>query len=311
MKPPTLVQLLKYKRIIAAPGAWDALSARFIARNGFPAVYLTGYGTTASLLARPDIGFITLPDLCGVVRNIHNAVDVPLIADAESGFGNAVNLTRVVREYEQAGASAIHLEDQVVPKRNAGQEMPQVCAAEEHVAKIRLAVKIRSSNDFLIIGRTDCLERHGLSEAVRRGNAYRKAGADMVFVHGLRTADELKEVGRAVQGPKLVNYSALTLSAQRDPPTIAQLQKWGYSVVIFAIEPLFSAALALQRVLTHLKTGGPVAALRAAMIGKEDLEQALDASVYRKLEDSFLPKEATWRGNKKGSSGKNGERQRQ
>jgi 2,3-dimethylmalate lyase len=294
VKKANLAALLKRKKIVVAPGAWDALSARLIARHGFPAVYLTGYGTTASLLARPDIGFVTLSDMCGVVRNIANAIDVPLIADAESGFGNAVNITRVVREYEQAGAAAIHLEDQVVPKRFGGEDTPQVVPAEEHAAKIRIAVKSRRSPDFLIIGRTDCVERLGLDEAVRRGNAYRKAGADIIFVHGIKTAEEIREVGRAVRGPKLVNYSALTLSGHAAPPTVQDLENWGYSIAIFAIEVLFSAAgaarRALQTIAEGVRTGdGVVEALRPSMMGKSDLESLLDAAAYREMEEVFLP----------------------
>jgi 2-methylisocitrate lyase-like PEP mutase family enzyme len=296
VKKRDLGALLKKGKIVIAPGAWDALSARFIARHGFPAVYLTGYGATASLLARPDIGLVTLSDMCGVVRNICNAIDVPLIADAESGFGNAVNLTRVVREYEQAGAAAIHLEDQVVPKKYGGEHTPPVVPCEDHAAKIRIAVRSRRSDDFLIIGRTDCLERFGLDEAIRRGNAYRKAGADIIFVHGIRTPMELREIGRAIRGPKLVNYSALTLSGHADLPTVSDLEKWGYSIVIYAIEVLFSAARALRSALQIITEGvrtkdGAAFALRSGMMAKSDFEDFLDTGTYRELEDAFLPRE--------------------
>jgi len=291
-----LKALLARRTLIVAPGAYDALSARMIAAHGFPAIYLTGYGTTASLLGRPDIGFITLPDLCGVVRAICQTIDVPVIADAESGFGNAVNLTRTVREYEMAGAAAIHLEDQVVPKRYGGQETPQVVPAEEHAARIRLAVRTRRSDRFLIIGRTDCLPRLGLTEAIRRGNQYRAAGADIVFVHGISTPEELREVGKEVRGPKLVNYSALTLSSQDAPPSFGDLRRWGYSIVILAIEPLFAAARAANGALAALlrcaKEGvSPAGDLRALMMPKGEFEAFLAPQDYRGLEDAHLPRE--------------------
>lgn len=289
MKKPDLSSLLKSRKIILAPGAYDAFSARLIARQGFPAVYLTGSGVTASLLGRPDLGFVTLTDMCGVVRNICQMIDIPLIADAESGFGNAVNLTRTVREYEMAGASAIHLEDQIVPKRFGGEETPQVVPMEEHVSKIKLAVKSRSKESFLIIGRTDCIGRYGLDEAIRRGNAYREAGADIIFVHGISTVKELREVGRFMHGPKLINYTALTLSDLHDLPRMDDLQQWGYAIVIFAIEPLFAAAKGLSDILQSLTTGDPTAALRQKMIALDDFNTMLDTGEFQKLEDLHLP----------------------
>lgn len=290
MRKSTLKTLLKSGTMIVAPGAYDAFSARLIAQQGFPAVYLTGYGTTASLLARPDIGFVSLNDMCGVVRNICQLIDVPLIADAESGFGNAVNLLRTVREYEQAGAAAIHLEDQIVPKRHGDSPVPQVVPCDEHAARIRCAVKARRSSDFLIIGRTDCLQGLGLDEAIRRGNEYRNAGADIIFIHGIATREELRAVGRTVHGPKLVNYSALSLSDDPSPPTVAELHAMGYSIVIFAIEPLFAAVKGLRSMMEILKRMGPVHALRACMAGKDLVEETLDTASYAALETSFLPR---------------------
>lgn len=289
MKHRDLSSLLKSRTVIVAPGAYDAFSARLIARHGFPAVYLTGYGTTASLLARPDIGFITLNDMCGVVRSICQVIDVPLIADAESGFGNAVNLVRTVREFEQAGASAIHLEDQLVPKRNAGSSWPQVVPCDEHASRIRLAVKSRRRSGFLIIGRTDCIQSLGLDEAIRRGNAYRDAGADIIFIHGIASPEELREVGRAVRGPKLVNYSALSLSTDPAPPSVAKLHSLGYSIVIFAIEPLFAAVKGLSAMVETLATGGSADSIRARMAGRTYVEEALAVSDYKALEASYLP----------------------
>jgi 2-methylisocitrate lyase-like PEP mutase family enzyme len=292
MKTRTLSSLLKSGKTIVAPGAYDAFSARLIADQGFPAVYLTGYGTTASLLARPDIGFITLNDMCTVVRNICNVIDVPLIADAESGFGNAVNLARTVREYEQAGASAIHLEDQVVPKRDGDSLTPAVVPCDEHASRIRCAVKCRRSSDFLIIGRTDCIQGLGLAEAIRRGNEYRKAGADIIFIHGIATREELRAVGKAVRGPKLVNYSALSLGGDPSPATIAELQAMGYAIVIFAIEPLFAAVKGMVSLLEVLSGKGSAQEMRDLMAAKDVVEQTVDASSYRALEASYLPRAA-------------------
>jgi 2-methylisocitrate lyase-like PEP mutase family enzyme len=253
-------------------------------------VYLTGCGTTASLLARPDIGFISLNDMCGVVRNICQVIEAPLIADAESGFGNAVNLTRTVREFEQAGAAAIHLEDQIVPKRHGGSPVPQVVPCEEHAARIRLAVKSRRRSDFLIIGRTDCIQGHGLDEAIRRGNEYRGAGADIIFIHGITSRQELRAVGAAVRGPKLVNYSTLTLSPDPSPPSVAELEALGYAIVIFAIEPMFAAVKGMLGMLQLIDRRESAQKIRARMAGKNLVEQTLDAEAYRALEAAYLPR---------------------
>ncbi len=289
MKRRDLSSLLKSGKVIVAPGAYDAFSARLIARHGFPAVYLTGYGTTASLLARPDIGFVTLNDMCGVVRSICQVIDVPLIADAESGFGNAVNLVRTVQEYERAGASAIHLEDQVVPKRHADSPWPEVVPCDEHAARIRCAVKSRRSSGFLVIGRTDCIQGLGLDEAIRRGNVYRRAGADIIFIHGIASREELRAVGRAVRGPKLINYSALSLSNDPSPPSVAELHSLGYAIVIFAIEPLFAAVKGLMSMVESLATGNGIEDIRGRMSGKKAVEDVLGVSDTALLESAYLP----------------------
>jgi 2-methylisocitrate lyase-like PEP mutase family enzyme len=288
---PSLARLLARRRTVLAPGAYDALSARMIAQHGFPAVYLTGYGTTASLLGLPDLGLVTLTEMAQVVRNICQVIDVPLIADGEAGFGNAVNAARAVRVYEQAGAAAIHLEDQILPKRARGAATPRVVPAEEHADIIRLAARSRRRDDFLIIGRTDCLEGLGLDEAIRRGNAYRAAGADLVFVHGIATRKELREVGRAVRGPKVVNYSALTLSDQRLPARIAELHAWGYAVVICAVEPLFAAAKAVEGMLRTLSAGGSAHRVRGQMASRGDMERTLERERFQHLEERYLARQ--------------------
>jgi 2-methylisocitrate lyase-like PEP mutase family enzyme len=194
-----------------------------------------------------------------------------------------------VREYEQAGASAIHLEDKIVPKKNADSRWPQVVPSEEHASRIRLAVKSRRSSGFLIIGRTDCIQGLGLDEAIRRGNAYRRAGADIIFIHGISSRKELREVGRAVRGPKLVNYSALSLSDDPSPPSAAELHSLGYSIVIFAIEPLFAAVKGLMSMVESLTERGKAEKIRACMAAKDRVEDVLGVSSYKALEAAYLP----------------------
>ena len=192
---------------ILAPGAYDALTARLIEQAGFPAVYMTGFGTSASLLGRPDVGLLTMSQMVDNARRIVQAVDVPVIADADTGYGNPLNVIRTVQEYELAGVSAIHMEDQVTPKKCGHMENKQVIAATEMIEKIQAAVEARRSDDFLIIARTDARAVEGLDSAVRRARAYREAGADILFIEAPQNEEEVALVARAFPGvPLLFNY---------------------------------------------------------------------------------------------------------
>src|SRR3984957_14197370 len=175
--PHQLRELLAGDETVVAPGAYDALSARLIEQAGFPAVYMTGFGTSASLLGRPDVGLLTLSQMVDNARRIAQAVDVPVIADADTGYGNPLNVIHTVQEYELAGVSAIHIEDQITPKKCGHMENKQVIAASEMVEKIHAAIGARCSSDFLIIARTDARAVEGLDSALRRARMYREAGA--------------------------------------------------------------------------------------------------------------------------------------
>src|SRR3984957_10972167 len=177
-----LRKLIAGRETIVAPGAYDALSARIIEQAGFPAVYMTGFGTSASLLGRPDVGLLMMTQMVDHARRLAQAVDVPLIADADTGYGNALNVIRTVQEYEQAGVAALHIEDQIMPKKCGHMENKQVIAASEMVEKIHAATEARSSPDFLIIARTDSRAVEGLDSALRRARRYRAAGGELLFV---------------------------------------------------------------------------------------------------------------------------------
>lgn len=172
--------------LVVAPGAYDALSARLVEAAGFPAVYMTGFGTTASLLGRPDVGLLTMTEMVQAASRIRSVVEVPVIADADPGYGNALNVIRTVREYEAAGVAAIHLEDQVAPKRCGHLEGKRVVPASTMADRLRAAVAARSDPDFLLIARTDARAVEGLDAAIDRARRYREAGADMLFVEALQ-----------------------------------------------------------------------------------------------------------------------------
>src|ERR671937_1599063 len=199
----SLRELLERSEPLLAPGAYDALGARLIEAAGFRAVYMTGFGTAASVLGRPDVGLLGMSEMVDNARRIVEAVDVPVIADANTGYGNPINVIRTVQEYERAGVAAIHIEDQLAPKKCGHMEGKQLIPCQEMVQKIRAAVAARRSPDFLLIARTDARAVEGLDATLARARAYREAGADVLFVEAPQTVDELRTVAQALQGTSL------------------------------------------------------------------------------------------------------------
>ena len=251
---PRLAEHVRGREAILAPGAYDALTARIIEQAGFPAVYMTGFGTSASLLGRPDVGLLTMSQMADNARRIAQAVDVPVIADADTGYGNALNVIRTVQEYESAGVSAIHIEDQVMPKKCGHMENKQVIPASEMAEKIHAAVEARRSGDFLIIARTDARAVEGLDQALRRAHAYREAGADILFVEAPQNKDEVAQVARAFPDvPLLFNWAE---GGKTPPMRLEELKELGYRIVIFPISALLTAAKAVRAVLAEIKAEG-------------------------------------------------------
>jgi carboxyvinyl-carboxyphosphonate phosphorylmutase len=251
---PRLTELLHAQEPILAPGAYDALTARLIEQGGFPAVYMTGFGTSASLLGRPDVGLLTMSQMVDNARRIAQAVDVPVIADADTGYGNPLNVIRTVQEYELAGVSAIHIEDQVMPKKCGHMENKQVIAAAEMIEKIRAAVEARRSSEFLITARTDARAVEGLDSALRRARAYSEAGADILFVEAAQNEDEVAQVARAFPNvPLLFNWAE---GGKTPPLPLERLKELGYRIIIFPISALLTAAKAVRGILAEIKTEG-------------------------------------------------------
>jgi 2-methylisocitrate lyase-like PEP mutase family enzyme len=201
-----LAQLLRQPGLLVAPGCHDALGARIIQQAGFKAVYMTGNGLSASLLGAPDIGLLTMSEMIARGRGIASAIDVPLIADADTGYGNLNNVVRTIQEYEAAGVAAVHLEDQVTPKKCGAMKGLALVSAEEHADKIRAAVAARKDPDFLIIGRSDARIPNGFNDALRRGQLYAEAGADLVLLEMLQSVDEMREAVASIGKPLVFNY---------------------------------------------------------------------------------------------------------
>ena len=224
----SLKGMLGSGRMTIAPGAYDCITARLVEQAGYAAVYMTGAGTSIAH-GLPDYGLLTMTEMVANARRITSTIAVPLIADSDTGYGNELNMYRTVQEYERAGVAAIHVEDQVFPKKCGHLEDKELISLEDYVAKIRAAVAARQSSDFTIIARTDSRAGHGLDEAVRRANAAIEAGAEMAFVEAPQTLAEVEAVPKLVKGPCLLNIVSGGKTRNVD---FADAERMGYAVAI-------------------------------------------------------------------------------
>ena len=249
--PARLRELLAVGEPVLAPGAYDALSARLVEAAGFDVVYMPGFGTAAGRLGRPDVGLLDLSEMLDNVRRIVAAVDVPVVADADTGYGNAINVIRTVQEYERAGVSAMHLEDQVAPKRCGHMDGKTCVPVDEFESKVRAAVDARSEDGPLIIARTDARASEGFDAAIERAHRYRAAGADLLFVEALQGVDEIARVATELADvPLLFNW----VEGGKTPPIpLGQIAEWGFALVIFPITTLLAATGAMQRTLAAIR----------------------------------------------------------
>ncbi len=248
-----LRQRLAKKELLVAPGVYDGISARIADQMGFEALYMTGYGTVASNLGLPDAGIATYNDMVGRVGVIAGGTKSPLIADGDTGYGGLLNVQYTVRGYEKAGAVAIQLEDQEFPKKCGHMLGRRVVPIEDMVDKIKVAVASRDSDDFLIIARTDSRTTHGLDEALRRMEAYDRAGADILFIESPESLDEMRKIGQTFGKPLLANMVEGGRTPIADRKTLEEL---GYSIAIFPAFGFLAAGEALRQVYRHLKENG-------------------------------------------------------
>jgi 2-methylisocitrate lyase-like PEP mutase family enzyme len=247
----TLRELLASDEPFVAPGAYDALSARLVEQAGFPAVYMTGFGASASLLGRPDVGLLSFAEMVDHARRLVQAVDLPLIADADNGYGNHLNVMRTIREYEAAGVAALHIEDQVAPKRCGHMAGKQVIPQGEMVEKVRAAMEARQG-ELVIIARTDARAVEGLDAALERARAYREAGADVLFVEAPEDESEIEAIAAAFPDTPLVFNS---VDGGRTPQLpLERLKELGFSIVLRPVATLFAATRAVQEMLRNDET---------------------------------------------------------
>jgi 2-methylisocitrate lyase-like PEP mutase family enzyme len=280
----TLRALVSARRGLLVPGAANALSARIIAELGFEAVYITGAGITNTFLGIPDLGFIGLPEIIQHTAAIRDCVDLPIIVDADTGFGNAINVRHSVRGLERAGANAIQLEDQVMPKRCGHFTGKDVAPASEMVTKIRAAVEARQSEDFLIIARTDARAVHGFQAAIDRAGQYIAAGADMTFVEAPESLDEVRRIPQLLAVPQLIN---MVIGGKTPIIAASDLAAMGYGVVLYANAALQGAILGMQNALGELKRNGRIDETSAAVAGFEERQRLVQKPLFDALERKY------------------------
>jgi len=252
-KAHALRGLLAKGEFILAPGIYDGISARVADRMGFPALYMTGYGATASALGLPDAGLATYSDMVGRAEMICSITDTPLIADADTGYGGLLNVRRTVQGYEAAGVAAIQIEDQETPKKCGHTPGRRVVPAEEMVLKIKVAVEARRHDDTMIVARTDARTGHGLDEALRRARLYDEAGADVIFVESPESEAELERIGKEVTKPLLANMVEFGKTPRVEAD---RLKKWGFNLAIYPGLGFSVAAEAMRQAWMHLKDKG-------------------------------------------------------
>jgi 2,3-dimethylmalate lyase len=277
-------QLEDKNKIIVLPGVFDALSAKIAEHVGFEAMFQTGYGSAASLLGMPDFGLLNSGETVDNAMRIIRAVNVPVLVDADTGYGNPLNVWRLVRDLESLGAAGIFLEDQVWPKRCGHMAGKDVIAKEEYMPKLKAALEARHSKDFIIVARTDARAPMGLEEAIERGKAYRKAGADVIFVEAPRSVEELKRVANEIDAPLVANMIEDGVTPNL---SATELVKIGYRIAVFPLSAIYSATFAMRQVLTELKNSGTTKQSRNLMVTFKDFNQFMDLDHFRDLEKRY------------------------
>jgi len=279
--------LVNGKHYVIVPGAYDPLTARLVQLAGFDAVYLTGGGYSRAN-GLPDLGLFTMSENIEFISRAVDAVEIPVIADMDTGYGNALNVIRAMREFEKTGVAAFHLEDQVSPKKCGHYEGKQLVSKAEMVGKIRAAVDTRHDADMVIIARTDSRAVEGLEAALDRMNAYLEAGADVGFVEAPQTVEEMERIPRSLAKPALVNI----FEGGKTPPLPAkQLEAMGYRLGIYPSQTHRAAIYAAQEVLSVLKRDGDTAAIEHRMASFSDREKAVDTARWRELERKYMSTE--------------------
>ncbi|CAI8033229.1 Carboxyvinyl-carboxyphosphonate phosphorylmutase [Geodia barretti] len=279
-----LRKLLQDSGIIMAPGAYDCLTARIIQNAGFGAVYMTGAGTSVATLGYPDLALATMSEMVGNAADIAATVDVPVIADADTGYGGILNIQRTIRQYQRAGVAAVHIEDQEFPKRCGHLDNKRVIGIDEMVGKIKAAVDARTDDDFVIIVRTDALAVTGWDDTMRRCEAFTRAGADVLFVEAIRSHEEAEQVVASVELPLLYNY----VETGKSPLfTARELEQLGFKLVIYPASALLTVSKVVAVLMEELKAKGTTAHLVDNMISLHQCFELMGLSEMLATDENY------------------------
>jgi len=281
----SITKLLKDKsKPLVIPGVYDAIGAKIVEKVGFDAMFQTGYGTSATLFGMPDYGFIGSTETVDNARRICRAVSVPVIVDADTGYGNALSVWKLVHELESAGASGIFLEDQRWPKRCGHMQGKEVVPIDEYAEKLQAALDARSNKNFIIVARTDARATEGLDKAIERGLYYKKVGADVIFVEAPKTIQEMKKIGSAIDAPLVANMiegGATPISSE------TKLHEMGFKIILYPLSVLFSNTYATLQILRELKRSGTTRKLNKKLVNFDQFNDLVELKKYRKLEKQY------------------------
>jgi 2,3-dimethylmalate lyase len=266
------------------PGVYDALSAKIAARAGFEVVFITGYSLSATLLGEPDFGVLTQTEVVGAAQRICSVIDTPVIVDADTGYGNAINVIRTVEDLLRAGAAGMFLEDQIWPKRCGHMKGKQVIALDEQLKKLSAAVAAKAGRDFFIVARTDARQALGLSEAINRGKAFKDAGADAIFIEAPETKQEMAEIARQVPGPLVANMLERGVTPLMAPKELKEL---GFDLIVWPLAPLYSAAKSLAEVYTTLRRDGSTIAILDRLMPFDEFNQIVGLEEKYALDEKY------------------------
>jgi len=282
--PKRMKELFASKKMVVAPGAHDALTAKIIGKLGFDAVYMTGYGQSASHLGKPDVGLMTMSEMVMRAANVVEAAGVPVIADADTGFGNAVNVMRTVREYEKAGVAVIQLEDQVLPKKCGHMTGRQIVPMEEMIGKIKASVDTRVNPDVMIMARTDARTTQGIEAAIERGLAYKEAGADIIFIESPETKEEMLLLNEKIPGLTLANM----VEGGRTPLLLNdELEALGYNLTIYPTASTYVVTKAMVDLWEGLRRDGTTAKMIDRMIPFPRFNELIGLNEIREIEKNY------------------------
>ena len=269
---------------LVMPGVYDAIGAKIVEKVGFEAMFQTGYGTSATLFGMPDYGFIGSTETVDNARRICHAVSTPVIVDADTGYGNALSVWKLVQELEEVGASGIFLEDQRWPKRCGHMQGKEVIQKDEYAEKLQAALDARSNKDFIIVARTDARAIEGLDKAIERGLYYKKIGADAIFIEAPKTIKEMKIIGESINAPLVAN-----MIEGGATPIISKskLHKMGFKIVLYPLSVLFSNTYSTLKLLQELKKSGTTSKLSKQIVNFNQFNDVVELSKYRKLEQKY------------------------